>query len=92
MIEIYLQEPVWRKASYSNPNGACMEVAVWRKASYSESGNCAEVGSYRKSRIGAGEAVVGIRDTKQADLGGARTVLEFGPAAWLEFTTKIKAA
>ena len=35
----------WRKSTYSNGQGDCVEVATWRKASYSNSaGACVEVG------------------------------------------------
>jgi hypothetical protein len=90
----------WRKSRCSNPNGACMEVANWRTSNYSlASQNCAEIGSWRKSEAskhangcvetGHGPAVIGVRDTKQAHLGDARTVLEFSPAAWREFTATL---
>jgi hypothetical protein len=40
----------WRKASYSNNDTSCVEVAAWRKASYSNDGaNCVEVGVWRKA-------------------------------------------
>jgi hypothetical protein len=55
----------------------------WRKSTLSYSnGNCIEVGE--------GETVVGVRDTKQAHLGDARTVLKFTPAAWRAFTAGLK--
>ena len=35
----------WRKSSYSNNGGECVEIADWRKASYSgNGGNCVEAG------------------------------------------------
>lgn len=73
----------WRKASWSGGNGECAEIGSWHKAEASFSnGGCVEAGS--------GTAVIGIRDTKQAHLGEARTVLEFTPAAWRKFITGLK--
>lgn len=56
----------------------------WRKASYSTGGatNCVEVAS----ALGA----IGVRDTKQAHLADARTVLCFAPEAWREFTVSLR--
>ena len=92
-------ESAWRKASYSE-TGNCAEVSAWRKASYSKSGNCAEIGAWRKSarsqgasncaEVGTGDAVVGIRDTKEAYRGDDRTVLEFSRAAWAGFLGEIR--
>ena len=67
----------WRKSSYSNSSGNCVEVASanWRKSSHSDgTGNCVEV-------AGA-DRLVAIRDTKQ---GGRGPVLEFSEAAWRKF-------
>lgn len=91
----------WRKSSFSFSNGGCAEVSAWRKASHSAgTGECAEIAAWRKSsrsnpngacaEVGTGPVIVGVRDTKQAYLGGARTVLEFSPAAWREFTGRVK--
>jgi hypothetical protein len=72
----------WRKSSRCGTS-ECAEIGAWRKSTSSFSnGNCAEVGQ--------GQAVVGVRDTKQEHLGEARTVLEFTPAAWAAFTRRIK--
>ena len=53
---------------------------AFRKSSYSHANNgCVEVG--------AGQGVVGIRDTKSA---GAGPVLAFNSATWVEFLTEVK--
>lgn len=75
---------------------------TWRTSTRSATGsNCAEIGSYRTSTFsqgasncieaGQGNAVIGIRDTKQAKLGTARTVLEVSPAAWSGFLAWVRA-
>ena len=72
----------WRKSSYSDGSGNCVEVAFagWRKSSYSNSsGNCVEVTTF--------DAVVGVRDSKQH---GRGPVLEFTPAAWEAFIRAAK--
>ena len=76
-----MSEPGWRKSSHSFSNGNCAEVASWRKSSRSAAGNCVEAG--------AGDAVVGVRDSKD---GGAGPVLTFTPAAWQAFTAALKAS
>ena len=66
--------PEWTKSTFSFSNGNCAEAA-WRTSSASYGGgNCAEAG------YGAG--VIAVRDTKEAHLGEARTVLEFTPGQW----------
>jgi hypothetical protein len=57
------------------------ENGAWRKSTHSAAGNCVEAGS----RPGT----VGVRDTKEAALGAARTVLEFTPAAWSAFLGRL---
>jgi Domain of unknown function (DUF397) len=72
----------WRKSSYSNSSGNCLEVAFanWHKSSHSNnSGNCVEVA--------ASAAAVGVRDSKQR---GCGPVLEFSRAAWVAFTRAAK--
>lgn len=61
-----------------------MSGTNWRKATYSENGgaNCVEVGDGTRS--------VMIRDTKERDLGGARTVLSVAPAAWSVFLRTVR--
>lgn len=70
----------WRKSSYSNNGGECVEVAAWRKATYSgNGGNCVE----------AGVAEVGqvlVRDTTNRE--GA--TLSFSVAAWCAFAKRLK--
>ena len=54
--------------------------AAWRKSSYSAyNGNCAEVAALP-------DGGVGVRDSKDT----AGPVLVFGPAAWREFTGRVK--
>jgi len=43
---------IWRKSSYSNNGGVCVEVSspTWRTSSYSENGGqCVQVGTWHKS-------------------------------------------
>ena len=73
----------WRKSSYSNSSGNCVEVAFagWRKSSYSNnSGNCVEVA--------AADGAVGVRDSKQH---GRGAVLEFTRPQWDAFIRAAKA-
>jgi hypothetical protein len=69
-----------------------MEVAVrrvsrftrWRRSRRSyANGNCIEVGQ--------GTTVIAVRDTKEAHLGRARTVQEYGPEAWRDFIVRVRA-
>jgi len=71
----------WRKSSFSNSSGNCVEVATgWRKSSFSgSSGNCVEVASMT--------ALVAVRDSKQHCRG---PILEFTPGAWREFLADIR--
>lgn len=71
---------MWRKSSYSNPNGECLEVddTGWGKSGYSFSnGNCLE---WRKS------GSILIRDSQ--DPGGPK--LSFTPAAWRTFIASLR--
>lgn len=69
----------WRKASYSNGEATCVEIATWRKSSYSNGGEatCVEVGT--------ADGVL-IRDT--TDRGGV--TLSVPASAWQEFTAGLK--
>ena len=60
-----------------------MDRPDWRKVSYSNGqASCVEVGN--------APGHVLIRDTRQACLGSARTVLSIAPAAWKTFTTSME--
>jgi Domain of unknown function (DUF397) len=75
-----MRDAGWRKASYSNSQGACVEVGSFRKSTHSSNtGQCVEAGS----RLG----VVGVRDTKD---GGTGPVLEFGAGAWGMFLAGLR--
>ena len=74
----------WRKATASNPNGACVELAGadWRTSSYtSNQPTCVEVASG-----------VLVRDTTFADHGEESPVLAFSPDTWTRFLTQVKAS
>lgn len=84
----------WRKASFSNPSGNCVETANFRKASHSIHDNCVEAGGFRKASHSASsyyvEAATGVavRDTKAS---GTGPTLEFSAGNWARFTSIIKA-
>jgi hypothetical protein len=90
----------WRKSSFSNDSGNCVEVATgWRESSYSDAnGECVEIAiGWRKSSYsdGHGDCVevagadrrVAVRDTMQHSHG---PVLEFAMDAWLDFLAQAK--
>jgi hypothetical protein len=56
----------------------------WRKSTYSNGtgGDCIEVAGT--------SGQIGVRDTKQALFGNARTVLTFTPNAWQKFTASLR--
>ena len=57
--------------------------AGWRKATYSNGqGSCVEIGHTPDHIL--------IRDTKQARMGSARTVLSTTPSAWQAFAASLK--
>lgn len=61
-----------------------MNGSNFRKATYSSNGgaNCVEVGD--------GDRNVVVRDTKQRNLGNARTILNVTPEAWKAFTRSLR--
>jgi Domain of unknown function (DUF397) len=71
----------WRKSTYSNNGGACVEVAaVWRKSTYSNNGgNCVEVALGRPD-------VIAVRDSKDPD--GPK--LAFTPYGWRRFASRVR--
>jgi len=70
----------WRKATYSNGSGECVEVGTWRKPTHSnDSGDCVEVGTH--------PGHVAVRDTKDR----AAAPLTFSPTAWQSFTRTLRA-
>lgn len=95
---------MFRKSTYSNSQGNCVEVDNWRKSSHSDSYvgaiTCVEAGSYRKSTFssdgssmacieaGHGTGIIAVRDTQ--DRGGF--TLEVGSSAWNSFIARVKAA
>lgn len=60
-----------------------MDLKDFRKSSYSTSngGACVETASNGR--------IVGVRDVKEAPMGDARTVLQFSPEAWADFTASL---
>lgn len=96
-----LSRAAWRKSTYSNNGGECIEVAAVRTSSHGNSvGSCAEVAHalvWQKSThsnnggscvevAGTGPAVA-VRDSK--NLGGP--ALAFTPAQWHTFTNRLAA-
>jgi hypothetical protein len=70
----------WRKSSYSNNGGECVEVATWRKSSYSgNGGECVEAGVAEVGRVL-------VRDTTNRE----GTMLSFPAAAWRAFAAGLK--
>lgn len=73
------------------------ELPAWRKSSFCASGECVEVGGWRKPKrsfsngncveVGTGLAAVGVRDTKLE----RSPVLRFSSEAWARFTASVAA-
>jgi hypothetical protein len=91
----------WKKSTYSNAGGNCVEVAaVWRKTGYSNNaGECVEVthASVRLTNAGSGDGgnrsaatrarpAVAVRDSEDPD----GPVLSFGRAEWHAFAASVK--
>jgi Domain of unknown function (DUF397) len=88
----------WRKSTFSNLNGNCVDVA-WAKSSHSAGGSYVEVGTMAKSSysysngscVEAGPCACGgdvlVRDTKDRE----GPVLRFTPAEWAAFIDGAKA-
>lgn len=85
MVTIDLACAVWRKSTYTQGNGACVEIAfpdaAWRTSTRSQ-GNGACV------QVALTPAVAGIRDSKQPDGG---VILASFPA-WEAFRRAVKGA
>jgi hypothetical protein len=76
-----LSRAAWRKSTYSNNGGQCVEVAVWRKSTYSNNGGeCVEV-------TGDLPDIVTVRDSKNPT--GPK--LTFAPEHWKAFTAAMRA-
>lgn len=85
MVNVDLAGALWRKSTYTQSNGACVEItfpdAAWRKSSRSQSnGECVEVA--------VTPAIAGIRDSKQPD--GGVVLADF--PAWDAFRRAVKRA
>ena len=84
MLPPRMSRAAWRKSTYSNNGGACVEIAAldaatWRTSTRSgNGGNCVEI-------AGAGH-VIAVRDSKNPD--GPH--LDFGPQQWASFVATLK--
>ena len=85
----------------SEPGSGMLDPVIitgWRTSSRCDSGACVEAGNYRKSsrsaacgnclEAGVCRCGVSVRDTTDRE----GPVLTFGPEAWREFTSALKAA
>lgn len=70
----------WRKSSFSDAQGACVEVA-WRKSSFSGGGNGACV------EVAWPQPLVAVRDSKHP----TGPTLAFPRAMWSALTTSLRA-
>ncbi len=70
------RDGVWRKSSRSGGEGDCVEVAAF-----------ADAAGAQNSAVGAGDGVVGVRDSK--DRPGP--ALSFDSAAWARFVAAVPA-
>lgn len=85
MVNVDLAGVVWRKSSYTQSNGECVEIAFpdadWRKSTRSQGdGACVQVALK--------PSCAGIRDSKQPDGGVVLT----GFSAWDAFRRAVKRA
>lgn len=71
----------FRKSTYSQHNGGCVEAGLFKKSSHSLHDNCIEAGQFG--------SVVKVADTTQRD-DPHRPVLAFSPAAWQAFVNTLK--
>jgi hypothetical protein len=80
-MDLDLSRAAWRKSTYSNNGGQCVEVAAaWRKSTYSNNGGaCVEVA------LGRPDAVA-VRDSRDPD----GPTLAFTPYAWRRFARRVK--
>lgn len=85
MVNVDLAGALWRKSTYTQSNGECVEVAFpdadWRTSTRTQSnGACVEVALK--------PSIAGIRDSKQPDGG----VVLAGFPAWDAFRQAVKRA
>ncbi|MCW2936946.1 MAG: hypothetical protein JWM19_7908 [Actinomycetia bacterium] len=77
-----MQGAAWRKSSYSNGSGDCVEVGVaWRKPSHSNGiGECVEVGTAPRAIL--------IRDTTSR----SAATLHVSAETWRALLVKVRAS
>jgi uncharacterized protein DUF397 len=77
----------FRKSSFSNPSGECIEIGVWKKSTASNSSaNCVETAGLKQAD---GNVMIGVRDSKQH---GAGPVLKYTRGEWQAFIKGVKAS
>jgi hypothetical protein len=99
-MDKYVHAADWRKSTYSNGQGACVEVATWREASYGNGrAECVAVGvAWRKAshsnssgscvEVGKAATAVLVRDTTNRS-GATLTI----PApAWRALLAEVRAS